>query len=65
MLNDESPMPFGKHRGIKMANVPAEYLLWLYDQIKNYAPNKMALSQKDVKEYVEDNIDVLKQELKK
>jgi uncharacterized protein (DUF3820 family) len=27
---DETEMPFGKHKGKKLANVPAEYLLWLY-----------------------------------
>lgn len=31
-LTDESLMPFGKHKGEKMANVPASYLLWLYDE---------------------------------
>lgn len=65
MLNDESPMPFGKHKGVKMANVPADYLLWVYEQIKRYAPNKMTLAQKDIKTYVEDNLEVLKSELKK
>lgn len=28
ILNDESPMPLGKFRGTKMANVPYWYLLW-------------------------------------
>ncbi len=25
-------MPFGKHKGLKLEDVPAKYLLWLYDQ---------------------------------
>lgn len=33
-MNDESIMPFGKHKGEKLANVPADYLLWLYDNYK-------------------------------
>ena len=28
-MNDNSLMPFGKHKGEKLANVPASYLLWL------------------------------------
>lgn len=30
-LTDQSPMPFGKHQGEKLENVPAKYLLWLWD----------------------------------
>ncbi len=30
-LTDESAMPFGKHKGEKMENVPARYLLWLWE----------------------------------
>lgn len=47
-------MPFGKYKNQKMANVPASYLLWLYDNDKcgSY-----------VKEYIEDNLDVLKVEV--
>jgi hypothetical protein len=30
-LNDDSPMPYGKHTGKPMAQVPADYLLWLWD----------------------------------
>ena len=53
ILTDESAMPFGKFKGCKMANVPASYLLWLYNNNKcNYA----------VKTYIESNIDVLKLE---
>lgn len=28
---DETEMPFGKYKGQKLANVPASYLLWYYD----------------------------------
>lgn len=31
-LTDEDEMPFGKHKGKKMRDVPAEYLDWLRDQ---------------------------------
>ena len=28
---DKTPIFFGKHKGTKLANVPANYLLWLFD----------------------------------
>ncbi|MCC8153253.1 MAG: DUF3820 family protein [Tannerellaceae bacterium] len=54
-LNDRTPMPYGKYKGTKMANVPASYLLWLYD-------NKKANIY--IQEYIEDNWDVSQDEIK-
>ena len=31
-MTDDDEMPFGKHRGRAMRDVPAEYLDWLRDQ---------------------------------
>ena len=31
-LNDDSRMPFGKHRGERMEDVPEEYWEWLSNQ---------------------------------
>lgn len=51
-LTDESPMPFGKYgprpkgEGRKMKDVPAEYLLWLWDNGVHAQPNK------DVHQYI-------------
>jgi len=53
-MNDESLMPFGKYRGEKMANIPPDYLIWLYDNGKVYG---------DIKNYIKDNLDVLKAEI--
>ena len=53
-LQDHSPMPYGKHIGTKMANIPAHYLIWLHE-------NKKCSGV--VKEYIEENIDVLKNEV--
>jgi uncharacterized protein (DUF3820 family) len=52
-LNDNSPMPFGKYKGQKMENVPASYLLWLYDENK---------CNREVRDYIKDNLDVLEDE---
>lgn len=41
-ITDTSLMPWGKHKGVKMANIPPDYLLWLLDndkcsgQVKEY-----------------------------
>lgn len=53
-LTDNSPMPWGKFQGVKMANVPAKYLLWLNDSGK---------ASSDVKNYIIENLDVLKKEI--
>ncbi len=47
-------MPFGKHKGEKMANVPASYLLWLNEQeyVKGHLKN-----------YITDNLEALKKEV--
>lgn len=54
-LTDESKMPYGAHAGKNMEDVPAEYLIWLYDNNKCNGA---------VKEYIEDNLDVLRHEIK-
>lgn len=56
-LTDESILDYGeKHTGKKLINVPAEYFLYIYR--KNF---KMPQNLKD---YIEDNLDVLELEEK-
>lgn len=55
-LTDQSPMPFGEHKGKLMEDVPAEYLIWLINNGK-LTP--------EVREYIEDNMDVLQAEVKR
>lgn len=53
---DATPMPFGKHKGVALANVPADYLLWLHkDGCQNGA----------LKTYIKENLDALKAEVVK
>jgi len=54
MTTDESLMPFGKYKGEKMANVPPEYLLWLYENSNIYG---------ELKQYIKENMDVIKSEI--
>ena len=56
-------MPYGLHKGKKMANVPADYLLWMYhEHIEGVSLVNMSYSNKLLKGYIEENLDVLKQE---
>jgi len=57
VLTDESPMPFGKHKGTKMANVPAKYLVWAKQ--KMYANND---ESRAVLKYVWANWDAIEKE---
>lgn len=54
-LEDDSLMPYGKFKDEFMVDVPAYYLIWLYDN------NKCSGS---VKNYIEDCIEVLRKEIK-
>lgn len=31
ILTDQSKMPFGKHKGKTLAEIPDHYFVWLYD----------------------------------
>ena len=52
-LEDGSRMPWGKHAGTRMVDVPASYLLRMYDLGTLFGP---------VRVYVEENLDVLREE---
>ncbi len=51
---DSTIMTFGKHKGKALANIPAQYFLYLYD-------NRM-ISNQALLQYVERNMDALKKE---
>ena len=57
-MNDNSLMPFGKHKNNQMKNVPATYLRFIYDN------NMMGNPNNGLKEYIEDNLDVIDKEIK-
>lgn len=55
-LEDLSPMPFGKHEGTPMQDVPVHYLHWLWCNGKNKEPHC------PVHSYILINMDALQQE---
>jgi uncharacterized protein (DUF3820 family) len=58
-MTDTDLMPFGKHKGKRMIDVPASYFLWLLDALKNDTRNV------EVKQYLQENKEALKLEVKK
>jgi len=55
MLTDDSPMPFGKHKGKEMVTVSCKYLLWLYDEYSEQ--EDLGPQMQEVLDYVEDNME--------
>ena len=53
-MEDNSTMPFGKYKGEKLANVPPDYLIWIFENNKCSA---------EVAKYIAENMDCLKQEI--
>ena len=53
-LTDDSKMPFGMHRDKRLEDVPADYLLFMYEK------DRLGPA---LREYVEENMDVLKKEI--
>jgi len=52
--NDDTPMPFGIHKGKKLADVPADYLLFLFYEKKGGS---------ELMEYLIENKDALEYEV--
>lgn len=50
MMDDNSKMPFGEHKGKALVNVPAGYLVWLSNQ---------SWVKGDLRKYLDDNREVL------
>ena len=55
-MTDKSIMPFGKHVGKKLEQVPASYLLWFADQPWSYKYAKLVA-------YVAKNYDLLESQV--
>lgn len=54
--NDNTIMPFGKYKGYKLANVPASYLLWAFENLD---------LKENLKSYIKKNKDALDAEVKR
>jgi uncharacterized protein (DUF3820 family) len=54
-MDDNSIMRFGLHKGKKLIDVPASYLIFLYENER---------CSGDLKQYIFDNLDSLKHDVK-
>lgn len=57
-MNDTDLMPFGKHKGVPMQDVPASYLHYLWQNGLKYE------TRSPVADYIRENLEALKQEHK-
>lgn len=57
-FNDETPMPFGKHKGTPLGQVPAAYLMWVQENVEADTPVRGAL-----RAYIEENHAAIEMEL--
>lgn len=55
IYTDETLMPFGKYKGTPLANVPNDYLLWLYENGKTFGA---------MKDYLQENIEAIRFNIK-
>lgn len=53
-MNDQTPMPWGIHKGTPIGEVPAHYLLFLYNEGKTSGA---------VKRYIEENKNTLEMQM--
>ena len=65
-LTDKSIMSFGTHKGKEMQDVPASWLMWFYGQLKDKQNLGIQFNnmEQNMFDYVEDNLDVLKKEIR-
>jgi hypothetical protein len=60
-LEDNSPMPFGLHRGVPMEEVKAKYLLWLWNE-GLYRETSSRDMRGDVARYIKKSMAALEKE---
>jgi uncharacterized protein (DUF3820 family) len=59
-LHDDSPMPFGQYKGIRMMNVPVGYLHWFwhwstkdsYPEVRDYISRNLAALKKESEDLI-------------
>ena len=54
-MEDDDIISFGAHKGKRLIDVPASYLLWLYDNDKCFG---------ELRDYIIENLKVLRKEVK-
>lgn len=60
MITDDTVMPFGTHKGTKIKDVPAGYLIWLYECEFAWVEEK----HPEIYDYIEENLEQIESEMK-
>lgn len=55
-MDDNSIMPYGKHKGKPLKDVPDDYLLYIYEE---------GIAKGDLKAYILDNLEAIKTNIKR
>jgi uncharacterized protein (DUF3820 family) len=55
-MTDNTIITFGKHRGKKLVDVPANWLLYAWDNFDRHG------NREELMDYIEDNLDVIEKE---
>jgi hypothetical protein len=63
-LRDLDIIDFGKYKGTKMLDVPADYILYMGEQMARTAPNKRTLREAMFVKYYETTKEVLLKQVK-
>jgi hypothetical protein len=56
-LRDTDRMPFGKHKGKMIAEIPDDYLLWLHGEMEKKHVSPFA---RPLKDYLDENLEAIK-----
>lgn len=57
-MTDKSEMPFGKYKGVALADVPDSYFIWLWEQ------DSFQEKKGELYDYIKENIDAMKNNVK-
>lgn len=60
-FGDDDEMPFGKHKGAKLSDVPTSYLLWLWDE-GLYSESNVRTSRYPLHAYIYNSFSALEQD---
>lgn len=53
-IPDSTIMPFGKYKGVKFANIPASYFMFLYEKRRCFG---------ELKQYIKENLEAFEKEI--
>ena len=59
VLNDHDPITFGKHKGKKLSEVPAEYFHWYWTKTERFSPALNEYIKRRIPAFEDENPDLI------